>query len=149
MDIPLGILEAAYKTDQGTSLILFRPYATLGFPDRAGRLVHVRCLIDTGSPLSVVPYDVWKHRNLDWTSVSKTLHGQSRISALKWQGVSCDLGRARVDLFGARKLEAKFALGPAAPIDIILGLNFLVDNDLEIHLQGAAAKLSGNLTLPE
>jgi hypothetical protein len=148
VDIPLGILTATYLTDHGTGLTLVRPYAILGFPDRMGREVRLRCLIDTGAPLSIVPYDVWKHRNLSWTSVSKTLRRQTRKAALDWQGVSCELGHTKVDLFGERSLTAKFALGPTAPIDVILGLNFLVDNDIEIHLLGTSGNLSGRLTLP-
>jgi len=148
VDIPLGILTATYQTDRLADLTLVRPYTSIGFPDRMGRLGRLRCVIDTGAPLSVVPYDVWKHRKLAWTSVSKTLHRGARKATLDWQGVSCELGEAQVELFGPRSLLAKFALRPTSPMDVILGLKFLLDNDLELHLLGTSGTLSGSLTLP-
>jgi FAD/FMN-containing dehydrogenase len=46
-----------------------------------------------------------------------------------------------VDLFNQRRLIAKFVLAPTALADVVLGVNFLVDNDLELMPRGAGGSL--------
>jgi hypothetical protein len=69
-------------------------------------------------------------------------------SALTWQGVPCELGFTEVDLGGTRSLTAKFVAKPTPVAEIILGLNFLVDNDIELVLRGTPGALSGFLSVP-
>ena len=148
MDLPVGFLSTSYQTDQGDSLTLYRPITIAEFPTVGGRSISRRCLIDTCAPLSIVPYAVWHARKLKWFSVSKTLHGLGGSAALTWQGVPCELGKIDIELAGPRKLVAKFALQPTAPLDVILGLNFLVDNDLELVLGATRGSPSAKLVVP-
>lgn len=147
MDIPLGIHVSA-QTDQGDLVRLDRSYVTVGFRTRTGALLRRRCIVDSGSPLSVVPYEIWRKRNLAWSSVSKTLTVAGQRAALTWQGVPCELGFTEVELAGAQNLTAKFAMQPTPPAEVILGLNFLTDNEIELVLRGDPSALSGYLSLP-
>ena len=134
--------------DQGDTVVAFRPFVEVGFPNRTGRLVTLRSIIDSGAPLSVVPFEIWNLENLAWSPVSKTLTRHGRGSALEWRGQPCELGFAEIELAGLRKLTAKFVLRPTWLSEIILGANFLADNDIEFVLRGAAGALSGFLSVP-
>jgi hypothetical protein len=146
VDIPLNFLSANYSTDRGDALLLHRPIITAQFPTHAGPLPR-RCIIDTGAPLSIVPYDVWHIRKLNWSAVSKSLSGRGGRNVLMWQGVPCQLGEMQIDLAGPRVLVAKFALQPTQPFDVILGMNFLADNGLELYLKPVAAGFNGTLVV--
>jgi hypothetical protein len=111
-------------------------------------MVRLRCLIDSGAPLSVVPFAVWQKRTLAWSSVSKTLSVAGRAAALSWQGAPCELGFTEVDLGGRRTLTAKFAMQPTTVAEVILGINFFVDNDIELVLRGTPGAMSGFLSTP-
>lgn len=148
MDIPLGIHVVEAQTDQGDTIRLYRSYVTVGFRTRSGALLRRRCLVDSGSPLSVVPFDIWRKRDLAWSSISKTLTVAGQPAALTWQGAPCELGFTEVDLAGVRNLTAKFAMQPTPPAEVILGLNFLTDNEIELVLRGDPSALSGYLSLP-
>ena len=148
MDIPLQIRSGSFNTARGDKLTLYRALIVAGFPDRAGHSIPLRCILDIGAPLSVVPYDIWKRNDLPWTSVSSSLSTAAGSSALLWEGVPCDLGTMEIDLAGRRKLMAKFALQPTRPAEVLLGVSFLTDNDIELVLSGAAGSLSGFLSLP-
>lgn len=52
------------------------------------------------------------------------------------QGDSLERGFTEVDLGGTRSLTAKFATQRTPAGEIILGMNFLVDNDIELVLRG-------------
>jgi len=91
---------------------------------------------------------VWQARALQWSRVSQSLHGSGGSAALSWQGVPCELGEMTIDLAGPRKLVAKFALQPSPPLDVILGMNFLVDNDLEWILKAARGSPTGIIVVP-
>jgi hypothetical protein len=148
VDIPLGIHVVAAQTDQGDLVRLYRSYVTVGFRTRSGVLLRRRCIVDSGSPLSVVPHDIWRKRNLAWSSVSKTLTVAGQTAALTWQGVPCELGFTEVELAGVRNLTAKFAMQSTALAEVILGWNFLTDNEIELVLRGDPSALSGSLSLP-
>ena len=148
MDIPLGIAAVTYTTDHGDPLTFHRPTVAVLFLQKSGQWVRLRSIVDTGAPLSVVPFAVWNDRQLAWSSVSKKLTRAGRVSALLWQGVPCELGYTDVDLSGRRRLIAKLVLGPTALADVILGLNFLIDNDIELALRAVGGCLSGFLTAP-
>jgi hypothetical protein len=147
VDIPLKIRTASYHTDQGDTITVYRAYVTIEFRDHAGRTVALPGMIDPGAPLSVVPHQVWSLQKLAWSSVSKTLTRRGRSSGIDWLGVPCELGFAEVELAGSRKLVAKFALRPTLLGDIILGTNFLTDNDIELVLRGLNGSLSGFLSV--
>ncbi|MCY2988112.1 MAG: hypothetical protein NTY19_09655 [Planctomycetota bacterium] len=147
MDLPVDFLTAKFRTDRGDALLLYRPIIMARFPTVDGQAILRRCMTDTGAPLSVVPYAVWHARNFKWSSVSTSLRGSAGLAALTWQGVPCELGEMQIDLAGPRVFVAKFALQPTPPCDVILGLNFLVDNDLDLSLTAVGGSLSGTLVV--
>ncbi|MCU0874562.1 MAG: hypothetical protein MUE50_19690 [Pirellulaceae bacterium] len=55
------------------------------------------------------------------------------------------MGEMQVELAGPRVFVAKFGLQRTPPCDVILGMNFLVDNDLELVLSAVGGSLSGML----
>lgn len=93
------------------------------------------CWLDTGAPLSVVPFHVHNQRLL-WQllpSIQTT-----------WAGQTCDLGR--VDIWlptdqpphvrGPLSLLAKFARSdpPGPPVPVLLGLEFFLTHQAELTL---------------
>lgn len=145
MHLPVEFLAAEFRTDHDDPLLVYRPVVMARFPTERGPTILRRCVVDTGAPLSIVPYEIWQARNLKWASVSASLHGSGGAAALTWQGVPCALGEMRVELAGPRVFVAKFGLQRTPPCDVILGMNFLVDNDLELVLSAVGGSLSGTL----
>ncbi len=145
MHLPVEFLAAEFRTDHDDPLLVYRPVVVARFPTERGPTILRRCVVDTGAPLSVVPYEIWQARNLKWASVSASLHGSGGAAALTWQGVPCALGEMQVELAGPRVFVAKFGLQRTPPCDVILGMNFLVDNDLELVLSAVGGSLSGML----
>jgi hypothetical protein len=111
----------------------FQFYGATILPSR--RVTSVDCWLDTGAPLSVVPYHVHNQR-LSW----KLIPG---IHAT-WSGQPCDLGR--VDIWlptdrspyirGPLSLLAKFARRdpPGNPMPVLLGLEFFLTHQAEFHM---------------
>ena len=56
-----------------------------------------------------------------------------------------ELGFTDVDLSGTRTLTAKFATQPTPVAEVTQGLNFLVDNDIELVVRGTPGAVSGIL----
>jgi hypothetical protein len=93
------------------------------------------CWLDTGAPLSVVPFH-FHHQRLVWRPISGV-----RTS---WAGQPCDLGR--IDFWlatdqppylrGPISLLAKFAqsVPPGPPIPVLLGLEFFLTHQAEFQL---------------
>jgi hypothetical protein len=93
------------------------------------------CWLDTGAPLSVVPYYV-HHQRLAWQPVAGI--------QTTWSGQVCDLGR--IDcwlrthqppcLRGPLSLLAKFARSdpPGVRVPVLLGLEFFLTHQAEFHL---------------
>src|SRR5262249_44914371 len=102
-------------------------------------MIPGQCWLDTGAPLSVIPYRV-HHNRLAWGPAG------ARAS---WLGQPCDLGHINVwlptdqppYLRGPVSMLAKFAPSdpPGDPVPVLLGLEF-------ISAQQAAASL---LTPPQ
>lgn len=93
------------------------------------------CWLDTGAPLSVVPFHVHNQR-----LVRQPLSGIQTT----WSGQTCDLGRIdfwlAIDqppyLRGPLSLLAKFARSdpPGPPVPILLGLEFFLTHQAELIL---------------
>jgi len=93
------------------------------------------CWLDTGAPLSVVPFNVHNHRLL-WQPIPGV--------QTSWSGQPCDLGR--VDFWlatdqppylrGPMSLLAKFARSdpPGPVIPVLLGLEFFLAHRAEFEL---------------
>ncbi|HUY31638.1 MAG TPA: hypothetical protein VMV69_02585 [Pirellulales bacterium] len=91
--------------------------------------------LDTGAPLSIIPFHV-HNRRLDWSAVPGV--------TVSWAGQTCDLGS--IDIWlptdqsssprGPFSLLAKFPRSdpPGGPIPALLGLEFFVSHQAGISL---------------
>jgi hypothetical protein len=103
--------------------------------------------LDTGAPLSVIPFHV-QQSGLQWQSISG-------IKAT-WSGQRCELGRIDCwlptdqphSLRGPLSLLAKFPRGdpPGDPVPILLGLEFFLAHQAELQLP--RAPLDGTIRFP-
>lgn len=96
------------------------------------QVVSEQAWLDTGAPLSVIPFHV-HHGRLDWKPVSGI--------KLTWAGQACDLGT--IDIWlpteqspaprGPFLLRAKFPHSdpPGNPVPILLGLEFLLSQQMK------------------
>jgi hypothetical protein len=101
------------------------------------QVVAEQAWLDTGAPLSVIPFHV-HNRRLDWKPISGV--------RLTWAGQVCDLGSVDIwlptdqppSIRGPFTLLAKFARSdPAgAPVPILLGLEFFLSHRAGISLPG-------------
>jgi hypothetical protein len=101
----------------------------------ARRVVAVDCWLDTGAPLTVIPFHVHAQRLL-WQPVP-------RITTA-WAGQRCDLGHLDVwpptdqppCVRGPLTVLAKFAQSdpPGPPVPVLLGLEFFLAHQAEFHL---------------
>jgi hypothetical protein len=93
------------------------------------------CWLDTGAPLSVVPFHV-HHRRLNRQGIP--------AAAITWAGQPCDLGRIDIWLStdhrpyfrGPFSLLAKFPRSdpPVDLIPVLLGLEFFLAHQAEFHM---------------
>jgi hypothetical protein len=91
--------------------------------------------VDTGAPLSVIPFHIHNGR-LDWRPIPGV--------QLTWLGQSCDLGTIDIwlptqetsALRGPLTLLAKFPRSdpPGSPVPILLGLEFFLSNQAGMNL---------------
>jgi hypothetical protein len=101
----------------------------------ARQVTSVDCWLDTGAPLTVIPFHVHDQR-LRW----QALPGITTT----WAGQPCDLGRMDIWLpaeqppyvRGPLSLLAKFARSdpPGAPVPVLLGLEFFLAHQAEFNL---------------
>ena len=161
-DIFLDVRHIDYRSDQNVPLTAWRGYADALFVTPSGGTVPFSCIVDSGASFSVLPYSLWHDRNLSWTLIGRRLtrQGGQVSEPLKWQGEDCSLGQTSVSLIDRRTgqqtgpflLVAKFVNRPLpdARLEmlVVLGLNFLADNDLRSVLDGTGGNLVGYITAP-
>lgn len=106
----------------------------------------VACWLDTGAPLSVVPFNV-HHQQLLWRPVPGT--------STSWKGQPCTLGYLDIwlptdqppYLRGPLPLLAKFASDPpGSPVPVLLGLEFFLAHQAEFELRPPPRE--GSVVLP-
>ena len=114
------------------------------------------CLLDSGAPLSVVPWAIHQTYGFAW----QPLPGPWPQGFTTWSGVPCVIGRmdmwapvpASATLRGPLTFIAKFALAtPArmpATLPVLVGLNFLADNLAETHFHCHTPPKAGSIILP-
>jgi len=148
-----------YLSEYQVPVTATRVFADLQFATNTAAPIRLACVVDSGAPLSVIPFSLWHDRQLQWTSLGAQLSVQGRPvqDALTWQGIYCDLGCTRVELCdiaagllaGPYLVIGKFAHNPHPQPEIenllILGVNFLTDNFLEIKLDGKPGSLVATL----
>lgn len=103
------------------------------------QLLCEQAWIDTGAPLSVIPFHVHNGR-LDWKQVPGV--------QLTWGGQVCDLGAVEVwlsiqespNLRGPLNLLAKFPRSdpPGSRVPILVGLEFFLSNQAGLNVQPPA-----------
>ncbi len=153
-DIPLDFREKHLTTDQNDELWSCRPFVVgeIGF-------LRPLCLIDTTAPFSIVSHSVAKH--VKWTPLGSRAKIDGKSVSLDWQGVPCQLGETEIYLLEQPKgtkrlgpfiLTGKLAQAPHAAFEnhVILGMNFLADNNIGLTIYGRSSPglLVGWLSLP-
>lgn len=160
--ISLDVHQRDCQSDLGFSVTAWRAFASAQFVDKNAGWVPLSCVVDSGAPFSVIPYSIWHGLALDWTQLGGQLLHQGKVvpRALEWHGLACDLGITRGNLLDPRThtvhgpflVVGKFPRGPHQRPDLenltILGLNFITDNRRCLSLEGTAAGLAGNLSVP-
>jgi hypothetical protein len=163
-DIFLDLRRTDCVSDQHTPVSVWRAYADVLFVTATGALAGFSCLVDSGAPLSVVPFSLWKSYNVQWNGLGNQLTcqgGNPAPRALKWQDVDCTLGVTHVHLSdpktGTRTsrpflVVAKFGSQRSQHRHLeqfaVLGMNFLIDNCLRLELNGTGVDLTGYLSVP-
>ncbi|MGH7226179.1 MAG: hypothetical protein ACRELF_23435, partial [Gemmataceae bacterium] len=88
-------------TDQGRLARACRLLVEMELFDRMRGWFRQDAILDTGAPFSIVPFSLWNGRNLSWTPLGSQLftsQGRPDPDALKWLGVSCELGVTHIAL---------------------------------------------------
>jgi hypothetical protein len=161
-DTALEVRSTDLLSDLSVPVCAWRAYARARFLDAGGSEVAYSCTVDSGAPLSVVPYSLWHDRNLQWQhlGVQLTRNGKVVPNALDWLGVACHLGTTRMYLLhpgtgtktGPFLVVGKFAQARQArteyELTAILGLNFLTDNFGNLTLNGSSGQRSGLFSVP-
>lgn len=160
--IPLQVRTVAYRSDQQVLVEARRVYARTHFISQNGAEVYFRSIVDSGAPLSVLPYSLWHQQSLRWTRLggaTLTRVGLPATEQLVWQGTPCELGETTVFLLdlasgvqtGPHRVVGKFVQQPVSgesETTALLGLNFLVDNAIRHALEGTGSSLSASLVVP-
>lgn len=161
-DINLRLRHIDFLSDQNMPVSAWRACAETLFVTSSGAQLSFFCIVDSGAPLSVMPYSRWHGRGLQWTPLGQHLTHQGKVvtGALDWQGVLCELGETSVHLVdvqtqlqvGPFLAVAKFArhAQPQKRLETValLGLNFLIDSRLQLLLDGKGGVLTGRLSVP-
>lgn len=161
-NIPVQVSSIDYVSDLNVSVQAQRVYARSHFVALSGLQVYFRSIVDTGAPLSVVPYSLWHGQNLRWNRLGgqvPTRAGQTVTEQLLWQNVPCLLGETTVFLLdlsaglqtGPHRVVGKFVEQPVAgefETTAVLGLNFVRDNRIRLLLEGTGLSLTGHLVVP-
>lgn len=153
-DLPLEFREKQLTTEQNDRFWSCRPFVTVELG-----CLRPLCLIDTTAPFSIVSFSVAQHTK--WTAMGQQLKLNGKPISLDWQGVPCQLGETEIYLIGQPKgtgrlgpfrLVGKFAQGPHPAFEnhIILGMNFLADNNIALTIYGRSGPgIIGWLCLPD
>jgi hypothetical protein len=155
VQLPLSCRRITY-TAAGRTIPAGRLWVELLFARTAGEPSSMICLLDTGAPLSVIPWTVHRAYGLAW----QPLPGPWPPGFTTWSGVPCTVGCLEVwaPVPGAALLRgpllfiAKFAQAmPAnlpATLPVLVGLNFLADHLAETHFQCHTPPHAGSVVLP-
>jgi hypothetical protein len=153
--LPLELVRVLHTA--GTVTIpAARLWASLTFWSEQEKPRTLRCLLDTGAPVSVIPQNIWQAHQLAWHPLS----GPWPQGLLTWLGVPCLIGRTDIWLAipewpflrGPFPFIAKFAQalpsGLMGPPPVLLGLNFLADQGADTNFQCHTPPSAGAITLP-
>jgi hypothetical protein len=143
-------------TASGIAIPALRLWVELGFTRQSSPPLLRKCLLDSGAPLSVIPYAIHHTHSFSW----KPLPGAWPTGFSSWLGVPCLVGLIEAwapiadapFLNGPWTFIAKFAQAnpPNMPanLPILLGLNFLADHKAGIAIQNCTLPTAGSILLP-
>jgi hypothetical protein len=153
--VPVSSTYATHAA-AGHAVHAVRLWVEVGLARRSGGCVFCKCLLDTGAPLSVVPFAIHQSRDLAWQPVP----GPWPTGFTTWFGVPCTVGAIEVwlpipqspYLLGPFTFLAKFAQAKSPSIPgnypVVMGLNFLVDQRAEVALRCHPIPPAGSVSLP-
>jgi hypothetical protein len=153
--LPISAVRTVHSAG-GTAIPIIRLWVKLAFACRSGGPLARLCLLDTGAPVSVIPFEIHSRLGLAWVPLAGTWPSGLTI----WQGVPCTVGK--IDVWvplpeqpyfrGPLPLIGKFAQATPAhvpgAVPILLGLNFLDDHCADVFLRCHAPGAAGAIVLP-
>jgi hypothetical protein len=156
-----------YEIAPASRLLMLRPVIEARLT-QTGQQPH--CFVDTGAALSVVSRSVaqtlpWTPRPVANDPIPRLRNGvltpppTPAAELLTWEGLPCELGELNVtlrnprtgDLSSPLRLVAKFVQQPSRYFNnlfVILGMVFLLDNGVKLHVQGMPWGATGHLDVP-
>jgi hypothetical protein len=153
--LPISLAGVTH-TASGITIPALRLWVELAFTRQIPPPLPRKCLLDTGAPLSVIPYAVHHTHSFSWQPLS----GPWPPGFTSWLGVPCIVGLIDVwvpvaeapFLNGPWKCIAKFAQATPANmptnLPILLGLNFLADHQAGVSIQSYQIPNAGSIFLP-
>jgi hypothetical protein len=135
----------------------WRLWATVRFKTDQGVTRWVECLFDSGAPFGIVPHSIWSGRDIERNVLGSTAQFPTSLESFKWQGISCDLAVTRVDIKDDHGVDGPFTNVAFLPLAMlpphleqtpILGLNFLVDNNIKCIVTSHAGFLTAWFETP-
>lgn len=157
-NIPIREERKDFMTDQGRLARACRLLVEMELFDRMHGRFRQDAMLDTGAAFGVFPFSLWNSHNLSWTPLGSqmlTLQGHPDPDALKWLGISCELGAAQIALIDETnrpsrplRIVGKFVRSPLpARFEkyVILGYQFLMDNSLTLTVEPASRASIGNI----
>jgi len=137
----------------GYEITARRLWRRIGFERSNGLPMLRRCLVDTGTPLSVIPYSIHETHGFVWRQVNDP---SLSLGLTSWNGVPTDLGLISVwipgeqgRVIGPFDMLAKFPRRPAVPElrgrdrpPVLVGIDFFatVTRSLGINWQERPAR---------
>jgi hypothetical protein len=114
------------------------------------------CFFDTGAPISVVSFGMLHY--ITWKRLAR--HQDLSPEYAFWHGLPCDLGETTIHLTNQRtnttsktcRVFGKFVLQPASfekDRFMILGMNFLIDNEAKASMSGVSWNCVGQISINE
>jgi hypothetical protein len=157
VNVPIE-LTSSFVVIDSVRLVARRLWVAVEFERRDGSRVLRDGLIDTGAPVSVIPFSIHRAQDLAWRQVSET----GAPPASRWFDAECDFGYLDVWLpapdaraAGPLMLLAKFPRETPRvfqkqrpPVPVLLGLNFFAALRADVHFQCYRDSDAGAIDIP-
>lgn len=143
----------------GFAVTVRRLWLRIGFDRSTGLPMIRRCLIDTGAPVTVIPYSIYHTQGFVWHQVNDPAIAPGSTS---WNGVPADLGFIQVWVStahgppcGPLDILAKFPRQPT-PAEfrgkdrppVLVGLDFLASATSTLELDWQQQPARGGIEFP-
>lgn len=155
--LPFVIRTVPFVTERGIAVPARRPFLPAPFVGRQGQRLPYPTFLDTGSPYSVIPYRLASR--VPWNDLGGQVIVAGTVHPVEWNGIPCRLGELSMELVDPQaqvrtrglQVIAKVASQPAAPHleqAALLGMSFLIDNQLREELDATGMSASGFAWVP-